>query len=176
ELFNASRRTLELRGDAGTGWSMAWKINFWARMEDGDRAYALVRKLFTLAKSSGTRYDRGGVMPNLFCSHPPFQIDGNFGGTAGIAEMLLQSHAGGLHLLPALPAAWPSGHVHGLCARGGFVVEIAWRDGKLEQTRIYSKLGGNCVIRYGEKTIEVKTERGKSYQLHSRDLLTLLRV
>ena len=165
ELFNAARRTLELRGDDGTGWSMAWKINFWARMEDGDHAYTLVRKLFTLAKSSGTSYDRGGVMPNLFCSHPPFQIDGNFGGAAGIAEMLLQSHTGELHLLPALPTAWSAGQVRGLCARGGFVVEISWRNGKLAEARIQSKLGGKCTIRYGEKTVELKTERGKSYQL-----------
>jgi alpha-L-fucosidase 2 len=165
ELFNAARRTLELRGDDGTGWSMAWKINFWARMEDGERAYKLVRKLFTLAKTSDTKYDRGGVMPNLFCSHPPFQIDGNFGGAAGIAEMLLQSHAGELHLLPALPAAWASGRVRGLCARGGFIVDIAWRSGKLTEARLQAKLGGPCVVRYGDQTVELKTERGQAYRL-----------
>jgi alpha-L-fucosidase 2 len=166
KLFEAARRTLELRGDVGTGWSMAWKINFWARMEDGEHAYQLVRKLFTLAKSSDTKYDRGGVMPNLLCSHPPFQIDGNFGGTAGIAEMLLQSHAGELHLLPALPAAWATGQVRGLCARGGLVVDISWRNGKLTEARLLAKLGGVCVIRYGEQTIELKTERGKLYRLN----------
>jgi len=165
KLFEAARRTLELRGDGGTGWSMAWKINFWARMEDGERAYKLVRKLFTLARSSDTKYDRGGVMPNLFCSHPPFQIDGNFGGTAGIAEMLLQSQAGEIHLLPALPAAWAAGQVRGLCARGGLVVDIIWRAGKLLETRLQAKLGGACVVRHGEKTIELMTERGQAYRL-----------
>jgi alpha-L-fucosidase 2 len=165
ELFKAARRTLELRGDEGTGWSMAWKINFWARLEEGERAYALVRKLFTLAKTSATNYNRGGVMPNLLCSHPPFQIDGNFGGTAGIAEMLLQSHAGELHLLPALPRAWATGEVRGLCARGGFVVDLRWEAGKLLAVRLFSKLGNACVVRYGERTIELRTVRGRAYQL-----------
>jgi alpha-L-fucosidase 2 len=165
KLFEAARRTLELRGDDGSGWSMAWKINFWARMEDGERAYQLVRKLFTLAKSNDLKYDRGGVMPNLFCSHPPFQIDGNFGGTAGMAEMLLQSHAGEIHLLPALPAAWAIGQARGLCARGGLVVDISWRAGKLLETHLHANLGGACVIRYGEQTIEIMTERGQTYRL-----------
>ena len=130
-----------------------------------DPAYRLVRKLFTLAKSSDTKYDRGGVMPNLFCSHPLFQIDSNFGGTAGTAEMLLQSHTGELHLLPALPAAWATGQAHGLCARGGLVVDINWRAGKLIETRRRAKIGGVCVVRYGEKTIELRTEPGQVYRL-----------
>jgi alpha-L-fucosidase 2 len=164
ELFAAARRTLELRGDEGTGWSRAWKINFWARMEDGNHAYSLVRNLLTPAKSAETSYDRGGVMPNLFCSHPPFQIDGNFGGAAGIAEMLLQSHTEEIHLLPALPDAWPSGSVRGLCARGGFEVSMEWREGKLTRAVVVSKVGLPCSIRYGERKIGLKTERGGSYR------------
>jgi alpha-L-fucosidase 2 len=101
-------------------------------------------------------------MPNLLCSHPPFQIDGNFGGTAGIAEMLLQSHAGELHLLPALPRAWATGEVRGLCARGGFVVDLRWEAGKLLAVRLFSKLGNACVVRYGERTIELRTVRGRA--------------
>ncbi len=165
ELFAAARRTLELRGDEGTGWSRAWKICFWARLEDGDHAYLLVRNLFQLAKTSETRVDRGGVMPNLLCSHPPFQIDGNFGGAAGIAEMLLQSHAGELHLLPALPAAWPSGSVRGLCARGGFDVSMEWSGGKLASAEIRSKLGGECALRYRDRTATLKTTAGRPYLL-----------
>jgi alpha-L-fucosidase 2 len=165
ELFAAARKTLELRGDEGTGWSRAWKINFWARMEDGNHAYKLVRNLLQPARSGPGRYDRGGVMPNLFCSHPPFQIDGNFGGTAGIAEMLLQSHTGELHLLPALPDAWPAGSVRGLCARGGFVVDMTWRASRLAAAAILSRLGGLCRVRYGEKVMTLKTQKGRTYEL-----------
>jgi alpha-L-fucosidase 2 len=164
-LFEAARKTLEGRGDEGTGWSRAWKINFWARMEDGNHAYKLVANLLRPARSGPGRYDQGGVMPNLFCSHPPFQIDGNFGGTAGIAEMLLQSHAGEIHLLPALPDAWPAGNVRGLCARGGFVVDMTWRESRLTAAQIISRLGGVCRVRYGEKIIEVKTRRGRTHRL-----------
>ena len=161
--LEAVKRTLELRGDEGTGWSRAWKICFWARLEDGNHAYQLVRNLFQPAKSAPGKYNRGGVMPNLFCSCPPMQIDGNFGGAAGIAEMLLQSQNSEIHLLPALPDAWPEGNIRGLRARGGFEVAIAWKGGKLTSAAISSKSGGQCVIRYAGRTTAIQVAPGRPF-------------
>ncbi|KXK63847.1 cellulose-binding protein [Micromonospora rosaria] len=137
QLFEAARRTLELRGDDGTGWSLAWKINFWARLEEGNRAHDLIRYLATPAR----------LAPNMFDLHPPFQIDGNFGATGGIAEMLLQSHAGELHVLPALPSAWPTGRVSGLRARGGHTVGVTWSNGQATEVLVRPDRAGTVRLR-----------------------------
>ncbi len=162
ELLKAARQSLIFRGDGGTGWSRAWKINFWARLLDGDHAHLMLRNLLTLTDSPLTDYKGGGVYANLFDAHPPFQIDGNFGATSGITEMLMQSHrrvAEGryiIELLAALPSAWPEGRVSGLRARGGFTLDIAWKNGMLSEAYIKGSGDNSCIVRYGHKTVQIE--------------------
>ena len=155
EFFQAAKVSLNARGDGGTGWSRAWKINFWARFHDGNHAYLMLRNLLTFVNNTGEDMrNGGGVYPNLFDAHPPFQIDGNFGATAGVAEMLVQSQTGEIELLPALPQAWPAGSVSGLCARGGYEIAMEWSNGELKKCRIGSKTGSRPVIRYRDRLLD----------------------
>ena len=154
ELAKAARIVLEHRGDGATGWSMGWKLNQWARLQDGNHAYTLFGNLL-----------KNGTLDNLWDTHAPFQIDGNFGGTAGVTEMLLQSHMGFIQLLPALPDAWKDGLVSGLCAKGNFEVSISWKNNRLDEAILVSKAGTPCTVRYGDKTLSFKTIKGKVYKI-----------
>jgi alpha-L-fucosidase 2 len=154
ELAKAARIVLEHRGDGATGWSMGWKLNQWARLQDGNHAYTLFGNLL-----------KNGTLDNLWDTHAPFQIDGNFGGTAGVTEMLLQSHMGFIQLLPALPDAWKDGLVSGLCAKGNFEVSISWKNNRLDEAILVSKAGTPCTVRYEDKTLSFKTVKGKTYKV-----------
>lgn len=176
-LADAARRTLQARGDAGTGWSMAWKMAFRARLGDGDEAHHLLRGLLATpgaraaqTPGPGTEHNNhGGTYANLLDAHPPFQIDGNFGATAAVMELLLQSHADGLHLLPALPAAWPAGEVRGLRARGGLEVDLRWAAGRLTQATIRaSSAAAAVVVRHGDQRRQVLAQPGQALVLDGR--------
>lgn len=162
ELVEAAKATLNRRGDGGTGWSRAWKINFWARLKDGERAYKLFKSLMVPSLESGMTMEHGGgTYPNLFCAHPPFQIDGNLGGCAGIAEMLLQSHDDCIDILPATPAAWKDGSFSGLKARGNVEVGADWKDGKLVKVTLKSPVSQTLRLKTQDKTVTVELKAGK---------------
>lgn len=181
ELAKAAKVSLQARGDESTGWSMAWKMNFWARLQDGEHAYKILNNFITLVGGSGVDYNEGGgVYANLFCAHPPFQIDGNLGYTAGVTEMLVQSQGGEIQLLPALPKAWATGNVHGLRVRGAFeITDMEWKNGKVTKLAIKSLVGGECVLRvpndlkgsgvFIKSVHKFKTEPGKVYTFVNAD-------
>jgi alpha-L-fucosidase 2 len=161
DLARAARQSLVKRGDRSTGWATANRMAVWARLGDGNRAHDLLTSLLANC-----------TLPNLFDTHPPFQIDGNFGATAAIAEMLMQSHGGSIELLPALPATWPEGAVKGLKARGGFEVDLAWSGGKLIEASVRSSTGELCKVRWQDKEVAFPTKTGKNYRLDGTLRLT----
>jgi alpha-L-fucosidase 2 len=151
QLAAAARKSLELRGDLSTGWAIAWRINLWARLREAEHTHGVIKLLL----------DPSRTYPNMFDAHPPFQIDGNFGGAAGICEMLLQCIDGEIELLPALPKAWATGAIKGLRARGGFSIDMSWRDGKLEKATVAASVGGEARLRYGDQTKGLKLAAGR---------------
>ena len=169
ELAKASRQTLEIKGDETTGWSKGWRINLWARLWDGNRSYKMFRELLRYVDPDGKKTDKprrgGGTYPNLFDAHPPFQIDGNFGGAAAVAEMLIQSNEAEIRLLPALPDAWESGSVKGICARGGFEIAMEWSSSTLKKVTIFSKNGGKTTLISGDSNKEITLRKGQKREI-----------
>lgn len=169
KLAEAAKRSLVYRGEGGTGWSLGWKINFWARLLDGNQAYKMIRNILRPSVSQGSYHNPSGSgsYSNLLCAHPPFQIDGNMGAVAGMAELLLQSHAGTIDLLPALPAAWPSGYVKGLKARGGYTVDMVWKDGLLKEAVIKAgRVTGDCRVKYKDDFRELSLKENEEVKLN----------
>ncbi len=166
ELSEAAKVSLIARGDEGTGWSIGWKINFWSRLLDGDHAYKLLRRAIKVTEDEGTNMmDGGGIYSNMLSAHPPFQLDGNMGATSGIAEMLIQSHAGEIHVLPALPKAWLEGKITGLKARKGFEIDIEWKDGELTLLKIKSLSGNRINVKYRDKSTVINLKKGEVIRL-----------
>ncbi len=168
DLANACRTTLEIKGDETTGWSKGWRINLWARLWDGNRAYKMYRELLKYVEPDGVKVDYargGGTYPNLFDAHPPFQIDGNFGGAAAVAEMLVQSTEHEIRLLPALPDAWSEGSVKGICARGGFEIAMDWSNKTVKRLSIYAKNTGKTTLYYGNEKKEISLKKGQTMEL-----------
>ena len=173
-LAEACRATLNRRGDEGTGWSRAWKINFWARLGDGDRAYKLFRSLLVPAYTLENPKKHGsGTFPNLFCSHPPFQMDGNWGGTSGISEMLVQSHEGFINLLPALPPSWSEGSLQGFKVRGGATVSLTWNDNRVTTATLQADKAYSYQLKKPTGTQAVKVTRGKRTKTFTGEYISL---
>ncbi len=170
DLAAASKKTLEIKGDETTGWSKGWRINLWARLWDGNRAYKMFRELLRYVDPDGKKTDKprrgGGTYPNLFDAHPPFQIDGNFGGATAVAEMLVQSNENEIRLLPALPDAWETGSVKGICARGGFEIEMNWENKILKKVTVFSKLGGKTTLISGDKKQNITLKKGEKLEVN----------
>ncbi|EJL64299.1 glycoside hydrolase family 95 protein [Flavobacterium sp. CF136] len=170
DLAEASRKTLEIKGDQTTGWSKGWRINLWARLWDGNHAYKMFRELLQYVDPDGKKTEKprrgGGTYPNLFDAHPPFQIDGNFGGAAAVAEMLVQSDENEIRLLPALPDAWESGSVKGICARGGFEIAMEWNNKTLNKVVVSSKKGGKTILVYGDTKREITLKKGEKKEIN----------
>jgi alpha-L-fucosidase 2 len=164
KLAEAAKVSINARGDGGTGWSLAWKTNMWARLKDGNRAYKLFSRLLQPASKKSRGY-ASGIYLNMLCTHPPFQLDGNMGGCAGMAEMLLQSHTGTIELLPALPATWNSGSVTGIKARGGYEVSMDWKEGKLYKAEIKAHKAGHCKVYYSDKLLSKEMDAGEKWVL-----------
>ncbi len=170
-FYGAAEKTLIQKGDKTTGWSTGWRISLWARLRKAEESYHIYQKLLTYVspdnyKGADRQRPGGGTYPNLFDAHPPFQIDGNFGGTAGVCEMLLQSHRGKIELLPALPSAWADGEVSGLCARGGYEVSIKWQNGRVKEAAITARKEGNVVVCFNNKSQNLKLKKGKTKRIH----------
>lgn len=165
ELAAAATKTLEIKGDNSTGWSTGWRINLWARLHRADKAYQIYRKLLTYVSPEvykDSKHRSGGTYPNLFDAHPPFQIDGNFGGTAGVCEMLMQCDGETMHLLPALPKEWPAGEIKGIKARGNYEINLVWNNGKVSKASITSKNAGNLTVKYNGKQKALNFKAGET--------------